>query len=244
MAAKNKPIAEKPASPSKIRVETLAMRKPPPKNPGRILGTDQPPCPSLCASARRSKGHLRSPFEEKSVMKVLAFAEERGGKFKKSSLETTQAARAVADALHAEFCGLVVGTGVRNLAPGLGAYGADRVIAVDNPVLAEHSNTACAKAIAEVASKEHADLIFLPASQMGKDLAPRVAVRLGAGLASDCVAVKAEGGDVLATRRFSPGRRCWTFGATPVKVFSPASECLHCNTASRHCFGRAGRGCV
>jgi len=41
MAAKSKPIEEKPAAPAEIRVETLAMKKPPPKSTGKILGTDK-----------------------------------------------------------------------------------------------------------------------------------------------------------------------------------------------------------
>jgi electron transfer flavoprotein beta subunit len=40
MAAKSKPIEEKPAAPSEVRVQTIALRKPPAKNPGRIIGTD------------------------------------------------------------------------------------------------------------------------------------------------------------------------------------------------------------
>ena len=47
MAAKSKPIAEKPASPSKNRVETITLRKPPPKNTGRIVGTDASAVPEL-----------------------------------------------------------------------------------------------------------------------------------------------------------------------------------------------------
>ena len=40
MAAKSKPIEEKPAAPSEVRVQTIALRNPPAKNPGRIIGTD------------------------------------------------------------------------------------------------------------------------------------------------------------------------------------------------------------
>ena len=47
MAAKNKPIEEKPAAPAEIRVHTVALRKPPPKNPGRIVGTDASAVPEL-----------------------------------------------------------------------------------------------------------------------------------------------------------------------------------------------------
>jgi electron transfer flavoprotein beta subunit len=47
MAAKNKPIDVKPAAPADVRVETVQLRKPPAKNPGRILGTDKSAVPEL-----------------------------------------------------------------------------------------------------------------------------------------------------------------------------------------------------
>jgi electron transfer flavoprotein beta subunit len=47
MAAKNKPIEEKPAAPAPVRVAALALRKPPAKNPGRIVGTDVAAVPEL-----------------------------------------------------------------------------------------------------------------------------------------------------------------------------------------------------
>jgi len=154
-------------------------------------------------------------------MTILAFAEERGGKFKKSSFETVQAAAGVANAIGAELVALVVGSGVAAFAGELGRYGAARVIAVDDPALASPSNTAFAKAIAEVARKEGADMVFLPASQMGKDLAPRVAVKLKAGLASDCVALRTEGSDIVAARPVYAGKALLDVRVlTAVKVFT------------------------
>lgn len=47
MAAKSKPIEEKPAPAADIRVESVRLRKPPAKNPGRILGTDKSAVPEL-----------------------------------------------------------------------------------------------------------------------------------------------------------------------------------------------------
>src|SRR5512143_393428 len=119
-------------------------------------------------------------------MTVLIFAEQRDGKFKKSSLETVSAARGISDLMGASCVALVAGSGVEGIAGQLGAYGARRVIAVDQPDLELHSGTAIAQVIAEVARQEGATLLFLAASAMGKDLAPRVAVKLEAGLASDC----------------------------------------------------------
>jgi electron transfer flavoprotein alpha subunit len=154
-------------------------------------------------------------------MNVLAFAEERGGKFKKSSLETIRAGRRLADALGGEFAALVAGSGGAAAAPGLGRYGAGRVIVVDDPKLAQHSNTAIARIIAEVARTEGATMVFLPASQMGKDVAPRVAIKLGAGLAADCIALRIDGNDVIATRPVFAGKGLLDVRiTTPVKVFT------------------------
>ena len=154
-------------------------------------------------------------------MTILAFAEHRDGKFKKSSFETVRAARGVADALNAECCALVVGSNITTLAKELGAYGASRVIAVDDPSLAAHASLAFAKVIAAVAKQQGADMVFLPASQMGKDLAPRIAVKLEAGLASDCVSLNVENGELIATRPVYAGKALVDVRVTtPVKVYT------------------------
>jgi len=154
-------------------------------------------------------------------MKFLAFAELRDQKLKKSSLETVRAARGLADQLGAEFAALVIGRGVEGATQELGNYGATRVIEVDHPDLARHSNTAFAKVIAAIATAEGAQVVFLPASQMGKDLAPRVAVKLGAGLAADCVALTVQNGELIATRPVYAGKALVDVTIkTPTKVFT------------------------
>jgi electron transfer flavoprotein alpha subunit len=154
-------------------------------------------------------------------MKVLAFAEARDRKFKKSAFETVQASRDIADKLGSEFVALVIGSGIEAVAGELGKYGAMRVIAVDDPGLAKHSNTAYAKIIAEVAKKEGAGYVFLSASQMGKDLAPRVAIKLEAGLAADCIAISMEGSDIVATRPVYAGKALIDVKVnTPTKVYT------------------------
>ncbi len=154
-------------------------------------------------------------------MTTLIFAEQRDGKFKKSSLETVRAARGISDRLGASCVALVAGSGVEAIAGQLGPYGAQRVIAVDQPDLAQHSGTAVAKVIAEVARQEGATLLFLAASAMGKDLAPSVAVRLEAGLASDCVALSVEGEDLVATRPVFAGKALLDVKVkTAVKVYT------------------------
>ena len=154
-------------------------------------------------------------------MVILVVAEQRDSKIKKSSFEAVGAAKMLADELKGSCVALVVGSGVEAVAGDLGAYGASRVIVVDSPKLARHSNSAYAKVIAEVAAKEQAAIVLLPASQMGKDLAPRVAVKLNAGLAADCVALRVENGNVIATRPVFAGKTLLDIKVkTPVKMFT------------------------
>lgn len=154
-------------------------------------------------------------------MKLLAFAEQREGKFKKSAFEVTQAARKIADELHAELVTLAVGDALDAIVGELGAYGATRVITVQDPRLHYYSTTAYAKIIAGIAKTEGASMLFFPASQMGKDLAPRVAGKLEAGIAADCISLKVENGEVIATRPVYAGKAFVDLHVTsPVKIFT------------------------
>jgi electron transfer flavoprotein alpha subunit len=154
-------------------------------------------------------------------MKVLAFAEQRDSKFRKSAFETVTAARGIAAQLGADLTTLVIGNEIGHLAGELGNYGASRVVTIDDASLARQSNMAFAKVIAEVAVREGAQVVFMAASQMGKDIAPRVAVRLGAGLAADCVALRVENGDLIASRPVYAGKALLEVKVkTAAKVFT------------------------
>jgi electron transfer flavoprotein alpha subunit len=123
--------------------------------------------------------------------------------------------------LGADLVGLVAGSGVASVASQLGSAGLRNVIAVDQPDLARHSSTALAKVVADVAAQEKAEIVILAATQTGKDIAPRIAVKLNAGLAADCVALTVESGEVIATRPVYAGKALIDVAVTtPVKVFT------------------------
>ncbi len=154
-------------------------------------------------------------------MKLLAFAEQREGKFKKSAFEVTQTAKGFAEKLGAELVTLVIGNNIERILPGLGAFGATRVVAAQDARLHYYSTTAYSKIVAEVAEKEQASILFFPASQMGKDLSSRVAAKLSAGMATDCVALKVESGEIIATRPVYAGKAMLNVKVTsPVKIFT------------------------
>ncbi|MBN1397795.1 MAG: electron transfer flavoprotein subunit alpha/FixB family protein [Bacteroidetes bacterium] len=139
-------------------------------------------------------------------MKILAVAEQRENKFKKPAFEVVHTARKIADQTGGEAIALVIGSQIQSMAAELGGYGAHRIIAVDEPRLEKYSSTAYSKVIAEIAKKEQASVVLIAATAMGKDCAPRAAVKLDAGIGSECIALKTEGSDITATRPVYGGK--------------------------------------
>jgi electron transfer flavoprotein alpha subunit len=131
---------------------------------------------------------------------TFAFAESRDGNVRKVALEAVTAARRAADAsgggeVHALLMG---GPGIAARAEELGRYGADVVVVVEDPALARYDPEVCAATAAERLRAGGYRAAFFPASAQGRDLAPRVAARLGVSLASDVTDFEIQGDAVLA----------------------------------------------
>ncbi len=139
-------------------------------------------------------------------MKILAFAEQQNGSLKKGAYEVVGAARGLAERTGAELVTLLVGDNVSGLAESLGSYGASDVIIVENGRLADYSPGAVAHAVAEVARAEGADIVVTSHSAHGKDLAPRVAVKLEAGFIADAIDFTVSEGSVRYTRPVFAGK--------------------------------------
>ncbi len=116
---------------------------------------------------------------------ILVFIEEREGKVKKTSLEALSAARKMADALQESVVALHIGTGEPSA--NLAHFGADRIISVQHDLLSAYSTQGYAAAVAQTAKKLEPRFVLSSASAMGRDLMPRVAAKLGVGLAQDCI---------------------------------------------------------
>ena len=126
---------------------------------------------------------------------VLVFAETRGGEVRKVALEAVTAARQLADASGGgEVHALVFGAaGVGAKATSLGQYGADAVIAVEAPELAQFARESIAATIAERVKAGTYRAVVLGFSAQGRDLGPRVAAKLDAPIATDVTAVMVSG---------------------------------------------------
>jgi len=115
---------------------------------------------------------------------VLVVAEHVHGKFPKTTLVGLSAGRQAAGHSGGRCFAAVLGQGVDALANELAEYGVD-VVAVDAPAFAHYLADAYTAAIAELAKQKDVETVIAAATAMGKDLLPRVAARLGAGMASD-----------------------------------------------------------
>jgi electron transfer flavoprotein alpha subunit len=137
---------------------------------------------------------------------ILTFAEARDGKLRRAALEAVSEARRLSSSLSASVRSVVIGSGVKALANDLASYGADQVVAFDDPALATYATEPYARALAQAAAEAKPVALLVPFTAMGKDLAPRVAARLGAGLVSDCVALSVKEGRLVARRPLYAGR--------------------------------------
>jgi electron transfer flavoprotein alpha subunit len=119
---------------------------------------------------------------------VLVVAEHLHGKFPKTTLVSVAAGLEAAKHAGGKAIGVVLGKGVDALAGELASYGLD-VVAVDGAPFEHYLADAYTAAVAEVAKQKGADTVVAAATAVGKDLLPRVAARLGAGMASEITAI-------------------------------------------------------
>jgi electron transfer flavoprotein alpha subunit len=139
---------------------------------------------------------------------ILTFIEIRDGKIKKSSLEALSEAKRRADELGLTAAAVL--TGPESTAAELKAHGAARVYFMEHPQLQAYSAQGFAAALADVVRLAAPAAVFFAASAMGKDLAPRLAARLGLAMASDCTAVAVKDGRLEFTRPIYAGKALLT----------------------------------
>jgi electron transfer flavoprotein alpha subunit len=137
--------------------------------------------------------------------KILVFIEQRNNKIKKASLEVASFASFLANQLSATAEAIVIGNEVEGL-ENIGGYGIDKVTFFKNENLSDYSPSALKAIVTEFALRIEADIIVIANTSLGKDLAPRVAAKLDAGLIMDSVAINVQDGEIIATRPVYAGK--------------------------------------
>ena len=143
---------------------------------------------------------------------VFVIAEQRDGKIMKVSYELIGKARELANDLGQDVVAVLMGSGVEAVAGDLAKAGSDKVIVVDDPILAEYVTEPYAKATTAVIKANDPEIVLFGASSIGRDLAPRVSARIHTGLTADCTKLEIDpetkllnmtrpafGGNIMAT---------------------------------------------
>jgi electron transfer flavoprotein alpha subunit len=150
---------------------------------------------------------------------VCVIPEFRDGAFRRVSWEVSSEGRRLADALGEPLAAIALGDGVAAAAADLGHYGVEKVYVVDDPQLKDYLAETYVPAAAEILQTLQPKIVLTAASADGKDLSARLAARLGAALATDCTALKIEGGALKVKRPVYAGKAFawyeWSEGAWP-----------------------------
>lgn len=139
---------------------------------------------------------------------TFAYAETRAGELRRVALEAVTAARQLADASGGgEVHALVIGApGVAAKAEQLGKYGADVVTVVEDAALDKYSPEVAAATAAQLVGAGGYRVAVFSASAQGKDLAPRVAAKLGVSMISDATSLELNGDSVVAHHPVNTGK--------------------------------------
>lgn len=117
---------------------------------------------------------------------VFVFAQQVDNELTGIAFELIGKGKDLAKDLNTEVTAVLLGSGVKGLADELAAYGADRVIVVDDPQLKEYRTEPYTHALASVINEYKPDIMLIGATAIGRDLGPRVSARVHTGLTADC----------------------------------------------------------
>lgn len=133
---------------------------------------------------------------------VYVIAEQFEGKLRNVSLELLGQGRLLADKIGDEVGAVLIGSGVKPLAQELIAHGAHKVYVYDDPKLEQYNTTAYTKVLQGFFEEVKPNVFLVGATNIGRDLGPRVANVLKTGLTADCTGldVDDDGKTIVWTR--------------------------------------------
>jgi electron transfer flavoprotein alpha subunit len=117
-------------------------------------------------------------------MSVLVYTENWDGKFKKLSFELVSYATRVAKMLNTSVTAVSIGKVDENELIRLGSYGAHKIININNDQLTAFDSQAYTSVLSEISQIENSTVIIFSNNNAGKAIAPRLSVRLKAGVGS------------------------------------------------------------
>jgi len=128
-----------------------------------------------------------APVSDLSEYKgIMVFGEIFNNKLASVSIELISKARELADQIKTDVTAVIIGHNIQNLAKDAIAYGADKVILYDEPILKNYTADSYTKVLTDVIIEKKPEIVLIGATSVGRELASRAAVRLKTGLTADC----------------------------------------------------------
>src|SRR5882724_3290012 len=163
---------------------------------------------------------------------VLVFVEHVKGKLPKTTLAGIEAGKQAASRSGGACHAVVLGKGVEGVAGEVAGYGVKKVFVVDDAALEHYVADAYTEALSQVVKDKGIETLVATSTAIGKDLLPRVAARLGAGMASDVVNCNEDGtltrpmyaGNVIATVKLEGSPRVVSIRATAFDAAKPGDK--------------------
>ncbi len=128
-----------------------------------------------------------------NTREVWVFVEQEEGKIAPVSLELLTKAQALAGELEGPVCALLLGQGVADLSQEVIYYGADKVFLADHPQLEVYRTLPYAEVVINLVKEHQPYILLFGATPIGRDLAPRIASAVRAGLTADCTDLRIGG---------------------------------------------------
>ena len=133
---------------------------------------------------------------------VAVFSEFVNGKVKSATLELLTAAKGSGQTVVA----FAFGPGAKAVTGELAQHGAQKVFVCESDTLKDYNSELYTEAVANLIKKAGAQAVLASGSALARDLFPRVAARIGAGVVGDCTELKFSGADVVARRPLNSGK--------------------------------------
>ncbi len=139
-------------------------------------------------------------------MSVLVYNENWDGKFKKLSFELVSYASAIAKEIGTNVTALSIGNVSDDELNKLASYGASKILSINDDRFSSFDNRALSVAIANAANAEGSKVVIFAHTNLGKAIAPRVAIKLDAGLVSGVTALPSNFSPFIVQKKVFTGK--------------------------------------
>jgi electron transfer flavoprotein alpha subunit len=137
---------------------------------------------------------------------ILDVLEQREGILKRNAFEVISTARMLSNYMDLKPMAICIGSNIEGLEDAAATYGITKVVHFKCADLENYSSSAYTDIISDYAKEIDAEYLIFSNTALGRDLAPRVSVRLQAGCLMDCTNLHNTNGEVIATRPIYAGK--------------------------------------